>query len=69
MTELALRYVLSFKAIDSVLIGVETLGQLKDNIRIFDKGGLPRRLLDKIRRLGTASENIIDPRQWRATGR
>jgi aryl-alcohol dehydrogenase-like predicted oxidoreductase len=69
MTELALRYVLSFEAIDSVLIGVETLGQLKDNLRIFDKGGLSRRLLDRIRRMGTASENIIDPRQWRATGR
>ena len=67
MTELALRYVLSFEAIDSLLIGVETLGQLKDDLRIFHKGGLPRRVLDRIRSLGTASENIIDPRQWSAT--
>ena len=69
ISELALRFVLSFEAIDSVLIGVETLGQLKDNMRIFYKGGLPKSLLDRIRSLGSASENIIDPRQWSATAR
>jgi aryl-alcohol dehydrogenase-like predicted oxidoreductase len=66
MTELALRYVLSIDGIDSILIGVETLGQLKEDIRIFREGGLPKSLLDRVLQLGPVPEKIIDPRQWTA---
>jgi aryl-alcohol dehydrogenase-like predicted oxidoreductase len=62
--ELVFRYALSFEDIDSVIIGVDTIGQLRQNIEIARKGGLPPPLVEAITGLGTAPEYIIDPRQW-----
>ena len=67
MAELALRYVLSFEEIDSILVGVEKLGQLLENIRISRKGPLPESIIKKINNLGTAPSHVIDPRQWKIT--
>ncbi len=64
LAEMAFRYALSFDDIDSVIIGVETIRQLRRNLDIFRKGALPTSVLDKINGLGTAPEYIVDPRQW-----
>ncbi len=50
--------------IDSVIIGVDTIDQLRQNIEIVRQGGLPPEVVEKINKLGTAPEYIIDPRQW-----
>ncbi len=62
--ELVFRYALSFEGIDSVIIGVDTIGQLRQNIEIVRKGGLPPSSVEAITGLGTAPEYIIDPREW-----
>jgi aryl-alcohol dehydrogenase-like predicted oxidoreductase len=62
--ELVFRYALSFEGINSVIIGVDTIGQLRQNIEIVLKGGLPPSLVEAITGLGTAPEYIIDPREW-----
>lgn len=64
MAQLALRYPLGFEEIDSILIGLETLGQLRENIEIIREGPLPAGIMEKINRLGTADAKAVDPRRW-----
>ncbi len=63
--ELALRYALSFEGLSSVIIGVETAAQLRDDLAVAARGPLPAALRDEILALGPAPESVIDPRRWR----
>lgn len=51
MIELCMRYVLCNPAITSVLTGVDSSEQLKQNIELFNKGPLANNLLTKIKKL------------------
>jgi aryl-alcohol dehydrogenase-like predicted oxidoreductase len=64
VAEFVFRYVLSFEEIDSVIIGVDTIAQLRQNVETVRQGGLPPPLVKAITDTGTAPEYIIDPRQW-----
>jgi aryl-alcohol dehydrogenase-like predicted oxidoreductase len=64
LAEMALRYALSIEGIDSVIIGVETAAQLKENLEMTGRGALPGPLVDRIKELGTGPERAIDPRLW-----
>ncbi len=66
VSELCIRYCLAQKWIDGVVIGMESLAQLKQNIVVFDKSGLgPEevRLIKENRPMLAAS--TLDPAQWR----
>ena len=64
--ELAFSYVNSIEQIDGMIIGCETVEQLKNNIYLFENNlHLPKVELDKIEDfMCDISEIIIDPRQW-----
>jgi len=65
MAELCLRYSLSFPAIDSVLIGVDNVSQLKENIAIATKGPLPSDLIHRINEsVPDFPETIVRPALW-----
>ncbi len=65
MTELCMRYVLCNSAVSSVLTGVDSSEQLKQNVELFSKGHLPNDLLNKIRKIVPIfHENIIRPIFW-----
>ncbi|MFH1710672.1 MAG: aldo/keto reductase, partial [bacterium] len=66
--ELALRYVLGIDEIDSVIVGAETAAQVKENINISRKPKLPEGLLEKIGKLGSAPETVINPSLWSKNG-
>lgn len=63
MTELALRYALSIKQIDAVVLGVDTPKQLRE---IF--AGLPGKLsldiVEKINRIVASDKNLLLPTNW-----
>ncbi len=63
--ELALRYALSFEGLASVVVGVETAAQLRDDLGLAARGPLPAPLRDEILALGSAPEDVIDPRRWK----
>lgn len=63
--ELALRYALSFEGVASIIVGVETAAQLRDDLAVAARGPLPATLRDEILALGSAPESVIDPRRWR----
>ncbi|MCK4981403.1 MAG: hypothetical protein KAS17_00695 [Victivallaceae bacterium] len=49
----------------SVLTGVDSSRQLKQNVELFNKGSLPGDLLDKVRKIvPTFPETVIRPVYW-----
>lgn len=65
MAELCLRYSLGFPAIDSVLIGVDNVNQLKENIAIAARGPLPSELILQITEsVPDFPETIVRPSLW-----
>jgi aryl-alcohol dehydrogenase-like predicted oxidoreductase len=67
MPELCLRYSLSFSAITSVLIGVDSVAQLRDNAAIMQRGSLDQDLISKIDAcVPDWPESIVRPICWTA---
>ena len=66
ISRLAIDYIKSFNEIDGVLVGCETVDQLKDNINQFNiKSSVNK--LDKqeiIKFTNNIPDKIIDPRKW-----
>ena len=64
--ELSLLFVRDLPGIERIIIGCETLGQLKSNIDIMNLPGLDTKLLEKIEGyFSNISENIINPTLWK----
>jgi aryl-alcohol dehydrogenase-like predicted oxidoreductase len=65
ITELAMRYVLAQEGVTSVLVGVETLEQMRENLTLFNQGPLPADLVEAINAVvPDLPEEIIVPRNW-----
>lgn len=64
VNELCLRYVLSINEISSVVIGVDSLKQLKENIKVASLGPLDKDILKEIERLSQMPADLIDIRSW-----
>jgi aryl-alcohol dehydrogenase-like predicted oxidoreductase len=68
MAELCLRYGLSFPEITSVLIGVDSPAQLRENVAAMRRGPLTRDVLDRIHACVPAfPEAIVRPALWEKT--
>lgn len=65
MQELLLRFVISAKHMNSIVFGVDTLEQLKEDIEISKKGPLPTEIVTQIRAtFNQMDESIIIPSLW-----
>jgi aryl-alcohol dehydrogenase-like predicted oxidoreductase len=65
LAELAVRYVLSLEGITSIVIGVETPEQMKDNLILFRKGRLPVDLILAINEtVPDLPAHILMPNRW-----
>ncbi len=63
--ELALRYMLSQAGVTCVLTGVETTGQLRENLALFERGPLPVDLLAEVDAVATELPvEIVTPVMW-----
>lgn len=63
--EMALRYVLGIEGATSVVIGMETVEQVQQNVRIFEQGPLPPDLVAAIdAAVPELSEKILHPFNW-----
>ena len=66
MPELCMRFILCNPAITSVLTGVDSLDQLKQNIKLFKKGPLSADILAEINKIVPVfPENLIRPTCWK----
>lgn len=65
ITELALRFVMGLEGVTSVLTGVETLEQMRENIALANRGPLPADLQQAIyATVPDLDEHIIVPSHW-----
>jgi len=65
MPELCMRYVLSFPEIESILTGVDSIEQLKQNLRLAAKGPLDENILLEIKKtVPLFDEKILRPLFW-----
>jgi len=62
--EICIRYVLSFSEIDSIIIGVDSLTQIKRNIKAFRRGPLPQKILNEIHSIKIKNKSLLLPVNW-----
>ena len=61
--EMAMGYVNQKSIINKILIGVDSLSQLKRNINIFEIK-LPDQLIDKIENIKVSNTTMLNPSKW-----
>lgn len=67
LRELALRYFLPFPGITALVVGVETVAQLRSNLEIINRGPLPQPIQDSLEAFQPSlEESLITPSQWPA---
>lgn len=65
LAELALRYVLGLSDLTSILIGVESLDQMRETLVLFAKGPLPPDLMQAVlASVPSLPDAILDPMRW-----
>ena len=65
MSELCMRYLLSFAGVEGVLTGVDTAEQLEMNVKLAERGALPDDLLAEIlKAVPELPEELIRPSLW-----
>lgn len=67
--ELCVRFVLSNPAITSVLTGVDTAEQMRENVRLAAQGPLPEEVLRRVREsVPDLPESLVRPALWNTRG-
>ncbi|MDA9361353.1 aldo/keto reductase [Flavobacteriaceae bacterium] len=64
MEELAIGYVSSMNFIDNILIGVDSLDQLKKNINVLSNS-ISKELVDEINSISIQNTNLLNPSLWK----
>ncbi len=64
MKEICLKYVLSIDEISSIIIGIGSLEQLKENIKIFNSPPLEKDLIEAIEELPIPPDYLLNPSKW-----
>jgi aryl-alcohol dehydrogenase-like predicted oxidoreductase len=64
LSELALRFSLSFSGVSSVLIGVNNVSELESNLADAERGVLSEELLTQLRTIDLGVSSMVDTRTW-----
>jgi aryl-alcohol dehydrogenase-like predicted oxidoreductase len=64
LSELALRFSLSFSGVSSVLIGVKNVSELESNLADAERGVLSEELLTQLRTIDLGVSSMVDTRTW-----
>lgn len=62
--ELCLKYVLFINGIDSIVVGINSIEQIKENIKVFDSRPLKKETIKAIDRIPIPPEYILNPGMW-----
>ena len=64
MSDLCLQYVLNFKEIDQIIIGVDSIEQLISNINAF-KGKINSEIFDRVNSIYIRNNSLLYPYNWK----
>lgn len=64
LKEICIKYVLESKGINFILVGVNSMEQVEENIRLFNSKPLEPEIMKAIDNLLTPQRYILDPRKW-----
>ena len=64
LSEMALRFCLSFDEVSSVIIGVRSVQELESNVADAEKGALPPEQVDQLCQVSVPDERLLDPQNW-----
>ena len=62
--EIALKYCIQQQSIDGVLIGVDSLEQLRENI-LFSKSQINEKIIDQINTIKIKNTELLNPTMWK----
>lgn len=62
--EIALKYCIQQQSIDGVLIGVDSIEQLKENI-LFSKSQINEKIIDQINKIKIKNIELLNPTMWK----
>jgi aryl-alcohol dehydrogenase-like predicted oxidoreductase len=64
LSEMALRFCLSYPEVSSTIIGVRSEQELESNVADAEKGALPRELVNQLCQVSVPDERLLDPQNW-----
>ena len=64
LSEMALRFCLSFDEVSSVIIGVRSVQELESNVADAEKGTLPPEQVDQLCQVSVQDERLVDTSNW-----
>ena len=64
MAALALNFALENKNIDHVIVGVDTIAQLKQNLALLSDSKVDGTLLEEIRKINVSNIELLNPANW-----
>ncbi len=64
LSEMALRFCLSFDGVSSVIIGVRSVHELESDIADAEKGTLPPEQVYRLCQVSVQDERLLDPQNW-----
>ena len=64
LKEVCLKFVLSLSGIDSIIVGINSIEQIKENIKVFDSRSLDKEVIESINKIPIPSEDILNPGNW-----
>ena len=64
LSEMALRFCLSFDEVSAVIIGVRSTQELECNVADAEKGSLPPEQVNQLCQVSIPDERLLDPQNW-----
>ena len=64
LSEMALRFCLSFNEVSSVIIGVRSVQELESNVADAEKGALPPEQVEQLCQVSVQDERLLDTKNW-----
>lgn len=62
--EIAIRWVSSVPGVSGIVLGVDSLKQMRETARMFKKGALQEGIIDEIREIPQPDPELLDLRRW-----
>lgn len=64
LEELAIRWVCSAPGVSGIVLGIDSIGQMRQTVRMFQNGPLEYSVIEEIREMPQPEPELVDLRRW-----